>query len=77
MPLTVYGTGNQIRGYINVQDSVECIKIALCNRSKPGHLNIYNQFTEQFSVLQLAKLVKDSMKEIDINVKLRKFLIPE
>ncbi len=76
MPLTVYGTGNQIRGYINVQDSVECIKIALCNRSKPGCLNIYNQFTEQFSVLQLAKLVKDSMKEIDINVKIKKISNP-
>ncbi len=76
MPLTVYGTGNQIRGYINVQDSVECIKIALCNRSKPGHLNIYNQFTEQFSVSQLAKLVKDSMKEIGVKVTVKKISNP-
>ena len=75
-PLTIYGSGNQIRGYINIQDSVECIKIALKNKPKPGHLEIYNQFTEQFSVSQLASLVKKSMKTIGYNVKLKKMKNP-
>ncbi len=75
-PLTVYGTGNQIRGYINILDSIECIKIAMKNKPKKGELNIFNQFTEQFSVLELARLVKKSLKKIDINVDIKKFKNP-
>ena len=75
-PLTVYGSGNQIRGYINVRDSVECIKIALRNMPKPGQLCIHNQFTEQFSVLQLAELVKQAMHNINIDVKIKKIPNP-
>ena len=71
-PLTVYGSGKQIRGYINIKDSVECIKIALQNKPKQGELNIFNQFTEQFSVLQLAELVKSSMNKIDVDVTKKK-----
>ena len=74
--VNIYGSGNQIRGYINIQDSVECIKIALKNKPKSGHLEIYNQFTEQFSVSQLALLVKKSMKTIGYNVKLKKMKNP-
>tara|TARA_B100000401_G_scaffold437957_1_gene384908 strand:- start:2842 stop:3981 length:1140 start_codon:yes stop_codon:yes gene_type:complete len=75
-PLTIYGSGKQIRGYINIKDSVECIKITLQNKPKKGTLNIYNQFTEQFSVLQLAEIVRNSMSEIGINVKIRKIKNP-
>ena len=75
-PLTVYGSGKQIRGYINIKDSVECIKIALQNKPKQGELNIFNQFTEQFSVLQLAELVKSSMNKIDVDVIIKKIKNP-
>ncbi|MBT7237162.1 MAG: NAD-dependent epimerase/dehydratase family protein [Gammaproteobacteria bacterium] len=66
-PLTVYGSGAQIRGYINVVDTIKCIKLTLKNRPQNGELAIYNQFTEQFSVRQLAQLVKKSLKAININ----------
>ena len=75
-PLTVYGSGKQIRGYINIKDSVECIKIALQNKPEQGELNIFNQFTEQFSVLQLAELVKSSMNKIDVDVTIKKIKNP-
>lgn len=75
-PLTVYGSGKQIRGYINIKDSVECIKIALQNKPKQGELNIFNQFTEQFSVLQLAEFVKSSMNKIDVDVIIKKIKNP-
>lgn len=75
-PLTVYGSGKQIRGYINIKDSVECIKIALQNKPKQGELNIFNQFTEQFSVLQLAEFVKSSMNKIDVDVIVKKIKNP-
>ena len=75
-PLTVYGSGNQIRGYINVIDTIKCIKIALKNIPQKGELRIYNQFTEQFSVLELAELVKSSLKHINVEVTVKKIINP-
>ena len=75
-PLTIYGSGNQIRGYINVIDTIKCIKIALENIPQKGELRIYNQFTEQFSVLELAKLVKNSLKHINVEVEVKKITNP-
>jgi UDP-sulfoquinovose synthase len=76
IPLTVYGSGNQIRGYINLIDTIKCINIALKNPAKSGNLEIYNQFTEQFSINELALKVKQALKKIDINVKIKKIKNP-
>ncbi len=76
IPLTIYGSGKQIRGYINLADTVKCINIALKNPAKKGSLEIYNQFTEQFSVNELASKVKNALKKIDVNVKIKKIKNP-
>ena len=76
IPLTVYGSGNQIRGYINIADTIDCIRLTLANTPKSGKLNIYNQFTQQFSVNELAKLVKTSLSKIGINTKITKISNP-
>lgn len=68
-PLTVYGNGNQKRGYINLIDSINCIELALKNPPKEG-MRILNQFTETFTVNQLAHKVKHAAKNLDINVKI-------
>jgi UDP-sulfoquinovose synthase len=52
--LTVYGKGGQTRGYLNIRDTIACLGLAVANPADPGELRIYNQFTEQFSVLELA-----------------------
>jgi UDP-sulfoquinovose synthase len=57
-PLTVYGRGGQTRGYLNIRDTVQCVSLAIANPADPGELRVYNQFTEQFSVLELAERVK-------------------
>jgi UDP-sulfoquinovose synthase len=59
-PLTVYGKGGQTRGYIDIRDTVRCIELACLNPADPGECRVYNQFTEQFSVLELARLVQTS-----------------
>ncbi len=76
MPLTVYGTGKQIRGYLNIIDTIKCIKLALANPPKSGVLNIYNQFTEQFSVKELAVKVASALKKINLNVKIKSIKNP-
>lgn len=58
IPLTVYGKGGQTRGYLNLRDTLQCISLAATNPAGEGELKIYNQFTEQFTVNQLAERVK-------------------
>lgn len=53
-PLTVYGSGNQRRGFIYLDDSLECLRLSLENPANPGQLIVRNQITEIFSVMDLA-----------------------
>ena len=57
-PLTVYGKGGQTRGYLDIRDTVRCIQIAIDNPAKEGEMRVFNQFTEMWSVNQLADLVQ-------------------
>jgi UDP-sulfoquinovose synthase len=56
--LTVYGKGGQTRGFLDIRDTVRCIELACLNPAKQGEFRVFNQFTEQFSVLDLAHMVK-------------------
>ncbi|MDA3898373.1 MAG: NAD-dependent epimerase/dehydratase family protein [Desulfobacteraceae bacterium] len=56
-PLTVYGKGGQTRGYLNIKDTINCIRLALETPAPQGRLRIFNQFTETFSVSELAEKV--------------------
>ncbi len=53
-PLTVYGNGTQTRGYLNLVDTVECIRLACENPAERGEFRVFNQMTETFSLNQLA-----------------------
>ena len=68
--LTVYRKGGQTRGFINIEDTVRCIEIAAENPAEPGEFRVFNQFTESFSVLDLAERVVEAAKELDINATL-------
>jgi UDP-sulfoquinovose synthase len=57
-PLTVYGKGGQTRGFLDIRDTVRCIEIAVSNPAERGEFRVFNQFTEQFSVYELAMMVK-------------------
>jgi UDP-sulfoquinovose synthase len=56
-PLTVYGSGGQTRGFLNIRDTVRCVELAVENPAAAGEFRVFNQFTEQFSVQELAELV--------------------
>ena len=60
MPLTVYGKGGQTRGFLNIRDTIACVALAVDNPAQKGEFRVFNQFTEQFSVNDLAKMVKDA-----------------
>lgn len=63
-PLSIYGKGGQTRGYLNIIDTLQCVELAMLNPPDKGELRILNQFTELFSVNELAEKIKrvgDSM----------------
>ena len=63
-PITPYGRGGQTRGYINIRDTMACIELAVRNPADRGELRVYNQFTEQFTVNELAEGVAAAAREL-------------
>ncbi|MCA0173239.1 NAD-dependent epimerase/dehydratase family protein [Bacillus sp. RAR_GA_16] len=56
--LTVYGSGKQTRAFLNIKDTIRCVEIAAENPADKGEFRVFNQFTEEFSVLELAEKVQ-------------------
>ncbi len=67
-PLTVYGKGGQTRGYLDIRDTVRCIELACLNPADKGECRVFNQFTEQFSVLELARMVQAAGRKLSLAV---------
>jgi UDP-sulfoquinovose synthase len=69
-PLTVYGKGGQTRGFLDIRDTVRCIEIACEHPAGAGEFRVFNQFTEQFSVLDLAHKVQAAGKKLGMKVEI-------
>ena len=69
-PLTVYGQGGQTRGYINIQDTMSCIDIAIMNPANQGEFRVFNQFVETFSVNHLAQIVERCVEKLGLKVQI-------
>jgi UDP-sulfoquinovose synthase len=67
-PLTVYGKGGQTRGYLNIKDTLSCIRLAIETPAEKGELRILNQFTETFSVNELAAWVQKVGNRMSLDV---------
>jgi len=65
--LTIYGSGNQVRGFLPIQDSLNCIEIVL-NNSSDGYISI-DQFAEIVTIQDIAIIVSRltgcDMKNLD------------
>jgi UDP-sulfoquinovose synthase len=70
-PLTVYGKGGQTRGYLNIVDTLRCVELAVQNPPEPGEYRVFNQFTEQFSILDLARQVHQAGAAYGLSVEVR------
>jgi UDP-sulfoquinovose synthase len=69
-PLTVYGKGGQTRGFLDIRDTVRCVEIACLNPADQGECRVFNQFTEQFSVLDLAAMVKTAGEKVGLTIEI-------
>jgi UDP-sulfoquinovose synthase len=69
-PLTVYGKGGQTRGFLDIRDTVRCVELAIANPAEAGEFRVFNQFTEQFSVGELALMVKKAGNAMGLKVEI-------
>lgn len=67
-PLTVYGKGGQTRGFLDIRDTVRCVELAIANPAEPGQFRVFNQFTELFSVGDLAVMVKNAGTSMGLDI---------
>ena len=69
-PITVYGKGGQTRGFLDIRDTMRCIELAISNPPKPGEYRVFNQFTEQFTVKELAELIQSvaAKKGLEVSI---------
>ena len=75
-PLTVYGTGTQIRSFLNLRDTLQCVGLAVSNPAGLGEFRVFNQFTEQFSILELAQLVSRAGRALGYSVRVDSYVNP-
>jgi UDP-sulfoquinovose synthase len=75
-PLTVYGKGGQTRGFLNIRDTLRCVELAAENPAALGEFRVFNQFTEQFRVSELADLVRKAAIELGYEVEVQEFPNP-
>jgi UDP-sulfoquinovose synthase len=66
IPISVYGSGGQKRGFLNIRDTLRCIELAIVNPAKRGEYRVFNQFTETFGIAELAELVARQAEKLGI-----------
>lgn len=71
VPLTVYGGGGQTRGYLNLRDTLQCVRLAADSPADEGQLKIFNQLTETFSVNEIAEKVSRVGNSLGLGVKVK------
>tara|TARA_B110000503_G_scaffold88087_1_gene133613 strand:- start:4510 stop:5481 length:972 start_codon:yes stop_codon:yes gene_type:complete len=61
-PLTLYGKGLQKRAFIHIENSIDCVELAISNR--PIGMETYNQYTEIKTIAEIATIVGGVPKNI-------------
>jgi len=70
VPLTVYGKGGQTRGFLDIRDTLACVELAILNPAARGEYRVFNQFTEQFNVAELAEAVRVAAQDFGLAVQI-------
>ena len=69
-PITVYGKGGQTRSFLDIRDTVRCVELAIANPAEVGQFRVFNQFTELFTVQDLAMKVKSAGISLGLDVEI-------
>ena len=57
LSLTIYGKGNQTRGFLPLSDSLKCIELITANPPEPGEYDVINQFGDILSINRIANII--------------------
>ena len=68
IPLTIYGNGGKTRAMLNINDTLKCVEISANNKAAKGEFRVFNQFTEQLSIDEIASLVQKAYERIGVSV---------
>ena len=72
-PLTLFGLGEQKRGFLPLADSMQCLGLAVENPADPGEYRVFNQFENAYSISELARLVQEVAAEIGLEVEIKRY----
>jgi hypothetical protein len=67
LPITPYGKGEQRRGFIALEDSMQSLRLAVENPADPGEYRVLNQFDAAYSVNELAEVAARVAKEFGLS----------
>lgn len=70
IPLTLYGRGTQQRSFLHIEDTLQCVGIAIANPANKGEFRVFNQFTEQFQLSSLATLTRQAANSLELDVEI-------
>ena len=68
--------GGQTRGYLNIKDTLQCVELSLSNPASKGELKIYNQFTEQFTVNEIAERISCVANDMGLKTQIQQISNP-
>jgi UDP-sulfoquinovose synthase len=74
--ITVYGDGTQIRSFLPLKDSMQCVKLVIQNPPSKREYKVINQFANTHSINELASIVAGVCKLLDMEVKIAKMKNP-
>jgi UDP-sulfoquinovose synthase len=67
VPLTIHGTGGQTRAFLDIRDTVRCVQLAIERPAGIGEYRVFNQFTQTFSVRELAARVAKVARRLGLD----------
>ena len=77
IPLTIHGTGEQIKGFIALEDAMECMARLICSPPEPGQYDVVNQITKLYKLNDIAETVAKIGKEkYSLNIKIQRIENP-
>ena len=75
-PLTLFGKGNQRRGFLPIRDSMQCLALAVDNPPEAGDYRVFNQFEETYTVSELAAKVASVARRLGLDPRIRRIREP-
>ncbi|MFQ6042239.1 MAG: NAD-dependent epimerase/dehydratase family protein [Candidatus Poribacteria bacterium] len=77
IPLTIYGSGGQTRGFIALRDAMQCMTRLIVAPPEPGQYDVVNQISGVYRIEDLAYTVANiAANEFDLPVKIQRLENP-